>query len=809
MDAILRDVRYALRTLRRNPVFTLVALVTIALGVGANTAIFSVVHAVLLRPLPFGQPDHLVQIWETRVERGWNRASPTEANFWDLQELNRTFEDIGAYRFGSANLTGFGFPQRLRTGFVTAGFFRILRVQPVLGRTFAPGEGEPGEENRLVLLSNELWRTQFGSDPAIVGQSLTLDGETFEVVGVLPAGEPWLNFSDIYAPLVRDPEPDRVNLELAVVGRLARGVSFEAGLADLESVARRLEEQYPEENAGMGINMAPASEWIASETLRRALWVLLGAVGFLLLIACVNLANLLIAKGTARQRESAVRTALGASNRRLARQMLTESLLLGLVGAGLGLLLAVWSIDLVRSFNPAGLPRLEHVGVNVSVLGFTIVVGVLAGMMSGLIPAFQAPRVNIVTALREGDRGVAGSRGQKRLRSALVAAEVALSLMLLVGAGLLIRSFIELQSVERGFRSENRLVAAVNVPASYDGQLTNDFLQRFLARVKAVPQVRSAAAVSTRPISGGNTSLAIVPAGQPEDLGESVPSATWRLVTGEYFRVMGIPLLKGRAFTERDLIDWEDPASTRPRVVISQSLSELLSPGEDPIGRMVILWQGQGDLAAEVVGVVGNMRERGLDTDPTRAVYIPYYGANWSPINIIVHTASDPPTAVVSTLRSILADLDPDLPLSNVQSMDEIVSGSVAERRFNMAMLAIFAGVALLLALAGIYGVQSYSVARRTSEIGVRVALGASRDNVMGLVIRQGIRPAAFGIVLGLLGAFLLSRLLSSLLFGIAPSDPGTYVGVTVLLGAAALLSCYLPARRALRIDPVTALREE
>jgi predicted permease len=808
MQTLLQDIRYGLRMLRKQPAFTAVAVITLALGIGANTAIFSVVHAVLLQPLPFGQPERLVQIWESRVERGWNRASFTEANFWDIRELNRSFEDIATFHGANVNLTGLEYPERLRAGQISAGFFRVLRVQPVLGRTFQPGEDEPEADSRLVLLGNDFWRRRFGGDSAIVGTSLTLDDEGYTVVGVLPAGEPWLNFADVYVPFVRDPEANRVSFEFAVIGRMMPGISMEAALSDLESVARGLEELYPEENAGMGITIAPASDWVADDDLRRALWVLFGAVGFLLMIACVNLANMLLARATARMRETAVRAALGAGRFRIIRQVLTESLVLGLIGAGLGLLLAVWGIDVLRALDPPGIPRVAEIGVNRWVLGFTLGIGLFTGVAAGLLPALNMPRTDFVSALREGDRSMVGNRAQKRLRGLLVAAEVALSLMLLVGAGLLVRSFSELSRVERGFQSENRLIAAVNLPGSYDGLRTRDFMVSFLARAHSIQQVQSAAAVSSRLIVGGNTGLGILAAGRPEDPDQDVPWATWRLATGEYFRTVGLPLLRGRTFTERDEIDWGDPFSRPLRVVISQRLGELLYPGEDPLGREVILWSGQGDLPAEVIGVVGNMRERGLDVDPTLAVYLPYYGSSFSPINFVFHTGSDP-TSIVPAVRSILAELDPSLPLSNIRTVDEVVGDSIAARRFNVLLLAIFAGVALLLALAGIYGVQSYSVARRTSEIGIRVAIGASPDRVLKQIVSQGMRPAIVGIVLGLAGALALSRVMASLLFGIAPQDPITYVVVAFLLAAAALISCYLPALRALRVDPVTALRQE
>lgn len=802
MGSIVQDIRYAFRALRKRPGFTAVALVTLALGIGANTAIFSVIQSVLLAPLPFEGPDRLVQVWESRVERGWTHAGMNPANFWDFREQNGSFEDLGALFYTSLNLTGIGYPERVNAGLISAGFFRILRVQPALGRTFLPGEDEPGASNMVVLLSNEYWQTRFAADSAIIGSSLTFDGQSYTVVGVLPAGEPWLDEREVFVPFVRNPDEDRVGFYLAVIGRLAPGVSIEAARADLTAVAGRLEEAYPEANEGIGVTIESAENaWLAGADLRRALWILLGAVGFLLLIACVNLANLLLANATGRIRETAVRAALGADRWRITRQVLTESLVLGFAGAAAGLLLAFWGVDLFKSLEPGGIPRADQVSINGWVLGFTAAVGLLTGVVSGIIPAIQLPRADFQAALRESSRGTSGSRAQNRLRGALVAAEVALSLMLLVGAGLLIRSFFEVLTVDRGFQSESRLVFAVNMPGSYDTGRRGEVRDQLLERLNAMPGVLSAA-VNSRPIAGGNPGMGIVPEGWQAEPGEITPWAGWRLVTRDYFRVMGVRLLSGRTFTERDVIG--EPWTA----VISERLAERLYPGEDPVGRQVLLWHGQGDLTAEVVGVVANQRERGLDSDPTLTVYLPYYGAGWSPMQFVVHTAGDP-TANVGTVRSMLAEIDPSLPISNIQTLDEIVGNSVAGRRFYMLMLAVFAGVAIVLALAGIYGVQSYSVSRRTSEIGVRVAMGATHEQVIRQIVRQGMQPAAIGIVLGLLAAFGVSRLLSSLLFGIASSDPLTYVGVAILLAGAALAACYVPALRALRIDPVSALREE
>ncbi len=805
MSTTVMDLKYALRGLLKTPGFTFVAVLTLALGIGANTAIFSVVQAVLLRPLPFAQPESLVRIFETRPERGWDRVSLSRPNFRDYREQNSTFEDLGAMTGMSMSLTGSGLPERVSGARISAGFFRLLRVEPTLGRTFTIGQDEPGNENDQVLLSNEFWRTRFASDSGIVGQSLTLNDNSYTVVGVLPPGRPWLDAAQVFVPLVRNPEADRENFILGVIGRLAAGASTETARADLEAVSQGLQQIHPSlaEHGQIGFVLQPASEWIAGDQLRRALWVLLGAVGFLLLIASVNLANLLLARATTRQRETAVRAALGAGRGRLIRQSLVESLLLGVIGAGAGLLLARGAISLLRALDPGDIPRLADVGLNAWVLGFTLAVGLLAGILSGLAPAFQVPYAGLIGALREGGRSMAGGRAQRRLRSVLVGAEVALSLMLLVGAGLLIRSFNELLRVDRGFQSENRLFFTATLSPSYaDGTRTSDFINQLLARINSMPQVRTSAAVNARPITGPNVGMGVLAAGQDVTSTEAVPWASWRLITEDYFRAVGLPQLRGRTFTKLDEIGspW--------RAIISERLAEMLWPNEDAVGQQAVLWAGQNDFPAEVVGVVGNMRERGLEAEPTLAVYLPYYGAGWSSVNFVVHATGDP-LPLVRTMRSMLAELDPNVPLSDVESIEALVGDSMATRQFHMVLLMVFSGLALVLALAGIYGVQSYSVARRTSEIGIRVALGATGGNVIRQIAGQGMMPTLVGIVVGSIGALALSRFLSSLLFGIAATDITTYVGVALLVAVTGLVSCYVPARRAMRVDPAEALREE
>ena len=802
MNIALLDFRQAIRNMRKNLGSTLLAVLMLAVGIGATTAIFSVFYSVLLQPLPFPEPARLVNLWESRTANQWNQATFTEANFWDVQARNRTFEGIASYHSLTANLISSGEPEQIVGGSISAGFFHVLGVKVVAGRDFLPEEDQPGHDNNVMLLGNKFCKTHFNGDPQIVGKTVRLNDKSYTVVGVLPPGEPWLDAADVFVPFVRRANPDRDSFEFQVIGRLKDGVSLQAAQTDLRAVASSLANDFPKEDKGMGIVLTSSDTWLADGDLRTKLWVLLGAVGFLLLIACVNLANLLLAKATGRTREIAVRVALGARRARIFRMVLTESLVLGFTGAIFGVFLAMAALAAIKNANPGGIPRIDEVGINPWVLAFTLLAAVFTGILSGLVPAFQAPYKQIVAGLREGERSQAGSRAQKRLRSVLVAAEVALSLMLLVGAGLLIRSFDRLLRVDRGFQSENRLLVAVNIPRSYK-ERADGLINAYLDRVSTLPGVESVAAMTSRPIVGWDPGMGIAAAERPDgDSSGHFPWAGWRLVSGEYFHTMGIPLLKGRTFNQHDQMGkpW--------RVMVSKRLADTLWPGEDPVGRQALLWKGQEGSPAEVIGVVGNQRERGLDADPTLTVYIPSYGSGAGEVQFAIHTAGNP-ASLTNSLRSILKELDPNLPLSKIQTLDEVVSQSVAPRRFNMFLITIFAAVALLLALVGVYGVLAYSVGRRTAEIGLRIALGATPRSVLTLIVGQGMRPIMVGIAIGMAGAVGLSHFVSSLLFNVKPVDPLTYGAVALLVAVAALLSCYVPALRALRVDPVAALRQE
>jgi putative ABC transport system permease protein len=797
------DLRGSLRVMRAQPIMSLAIVLMLAVGVGATTAIFSVVYGVLLKPLPFPDADRLVQVSGTLPSRGWTRITLTEANFWDLHDQNSTLESFGMLGFGSFTLTGLDAPERISAGRVTTGFFRSLGVRPVAGRLFEPGEDQPGRGEALAMLSHRFWIRRFAADTGVVGRSISLDGRLYTVVGVLPPGSPWLDAGDAFVPFLRRANPNRGSFEYTGVARVKAGVSIDAAAADLSAIAKRLEAAYPAVNTGLGVIIQGSRSWIANDQLRRTLLVLLGAVVLLLFIACINVTNLLLVRASGRAREYAVRTALGATRADLVRERLTDSLLYSVVGATAGWFLASWMLRTLQALRPAGIPRLADVTLNGWVLAFAIGASLLVGLITGLIPAMRTPIANVVSALRQGGRGSAGDRSQSRMRQLFVATQVALALVLLVGAGLLVRSLLGVLAVDRGFQSENRLLLTVSVPSSYGAARLEQTNQLLIDRIAALPDVASVAAVSGRPLSPGSTGLGLAAADKPDIPGAPVPWATWRVITPDYFKAMGLPLLAGREFTPQDVI-------AKPwRAVISKRTADLLWPGENPIGKSAILWKGQSNRATEIIGVVGDMRERGLENDPTLAVYFPAGGAmDATTLQLVVHTKATPGGAI-PPLRAAISAVDPSLPVSNIRTLDEIVMDSVATRRITMWLLIAFAALALMLALAGVYGVLAYSISSRTSEIGVRLALGAGHGRVLRAMIVQGMMPVLAGGAVGLVIAIAASRLMQTMLFEIRPHDPITYATVLLAVGAVAGLACYLPARRVLRLDPSIALRTE
>lgn len=811
LGALWTELRQSVRGLRRNPGLSMVVVGVLTLGMGASTVVFSIFQSALLKPLPFRDSERVVQLTETRLQRGVGQADFSEANFWDVRAQNRSFEEVASHHYDEENLIGDGPAEKVTMGAVTAGFFRTLGVSPVLGRDFTYEE-EHGPANQgwngqgVAILGNRFWRSRFGADASVLGKKLQLNSRPYTVVGVLPPGEPWID-EQVYVPFGQRPGADRSSWEFDVIGRLKRGVSLEAARSDLQRIAGTLGHDYPKDDKGIGFRLDPSSTWIASDTARRALWVLLGAVVFLLLIACLNIANLLLARGMTRQREIAVRTALGAGRAQLIRFVMLEALLLSGCGAALGTAAAYGVLHALRTLEIHDIPRLTEVGLNPWVLGFAVAIALLAGLLSGLAPALQAPVSGIAAALREGDRQT-GSRGQGRLRAVLVTGEVALSFLLLVGAGLLIRSFARLTTVDPGFQTENRLLFSVNMPGSYwVTGVGKQFLDRFFERLAAEPDVIAAGAVSHRPVDGGNPGMGIDASSSPAN--QRPPWAGWRIVSPGYFRAVGLPLLRGRGFDEGDKPVWAVRGQPVPlrHVVISNHLAKRLFPNNDAVGKHVSLWKGQSNLDAEVVGVVGDSRERGPASGPTSTVYLPY-GAQALTTEFVVHTRSHP-LALAASVRSIVASLDPNLPVADMRSFEEVMQRSVAPQRFDAILLGVFSGLALLLATIGMYGVLSYSMSRRTSEIGLRMALGASRASILRLTLGQGLRPALLGIAMGAGGAWWLSRYMTSLLFRVKPFDALTYAAVVALLVVTAVIACYLPCRRAIRTDPAAALRLE
>ena len=806
MDHLRQDLLYALRRLVKAPAFTVVAVVTLALGIGANTAIFSVVNGVLLKPLPYPESERLVGVYHTANGR---RAVMSGPNFTDVARTATSFENAAAISTGRMILTGQGEPIRIPVANVSASLFNVLRVRPILGRTFNADENTPGRTS-IVVLSYGLWQQRFGGDPDVVGRRIQLDGVSREVVGVMPQGFSYPADRQAWLPVEYDQNfvtRQRGAWYLDVVARLKPGVTTEQSATEVETIGRNLAREYPDADAEIGMTTYPLREAMVGD-IRRAVFVLLGAVGFVLLIACANVANLLLARAAAREPEMAVRTALGAGRGRLVRQLLTESIILALVGAAFGLLLAVWGVEFLTSLKPQGIPRLDNIRIDGAVVLFTMAIAVVTGVLFGVAPAFTATR-GLTASLKEGGRGAVTARGGARLRGALVVAELALAVMLLAGAGLLMRSFIKLQAVDPGFRPEQALTFELTLPeARYkeDPQIIS-FFDRLLPRLRALPGVRAAAAVMGLPLSGMDFVISFEVEGRPPVPPSQRPAMQVRVATPDYFSTIGIPLKRGRGFSD------DDRQGTTPVVLITETAARMFFPNEDPIGKTIKLGWGRGGGArrragGEVVGIVGDVKEAGLDEPNPPHIYMPLRQWPVGFMSIVVKTATAPPTLADAARTEVYA-VDPNLPVSNVRTLDEIVARSISQPRFYMLLLAIFAGVALALAAIGIFGVLSYAVAQRTREIGIRMALGAQQHTVIGLVVREAMLLVAFGVASGTIAALVLSRTMTKMLFSVAPTDPATFAIVAAGLLAVALLASYLPARRATRVDPVVALRTE
>jgi putative ABC transport system permease protein len=810
-ELIAADVRYAFRTLRRNPGFAIVVLLTLALGIGANAAIFSVVNGVLLRPLPYRESDRLMIIWGDLRRPGLNDIPASAGEYVDYRDRGRLFEQVAAYDTVGFNLTGGGEPERVEGAVVTTTFFSLLGASAQVGRTFVPAEDQPGRDD-VVLLSHALWTRRFNANPAVVGQTIPVDGRPAQVVGVMPAA---FQFPDrtieIWKPFLLDADAvsdnNRGSHGYTALARLKAGVSRQQAQTDLNAVTATFKLDHPGNyRNGFGATLRPLQEEIVGDT-GRPLLVLLGAVAVVLLIACANVANLLLARAASRRKEIALRTALGASRGRLVRQLITESVLVSVIGGVIGLGLAAWGVDLLIASAPDSIPRLHEVGVDSRVAAFTALVSLATGLMFGLVPALRASRAPLNDALKEGGRGSGGSVHGFAGR-ALVVSEVALSLILLIAAGLLIHSFTRLQDVAPGFDTSRLLTFRLSLPESRYAtfQKGQAFFDELFASLRRNPDVHAAAAINAMPFSGSGGSRTFHVEGREEKRPEDQPEEQLRIVTDGYFAAMGIPIVAGREFTERDSLD-------RPRVaVVNDALARKHWPHESPIGRRVS-FSTQDAQWYEIVGVAGNIKHRALEAADRPELYVPYRQpvfSGWTvrPMYVFVRTSGDPARSQ-STVRREIARQDRDQPISDVRTMDERIGRSLSSRRFNMLLIALLAGLALTLAAVGIYGIVAYSVTERTHEIGVRVALGAQRRDVLTMVVGQGMAMVATGTAIGVAAAAALARLMSSLLFGVSALDPATFVAIPTLLIGVALAACYIPARRAMRVDPLQTLRSE
>lgn len=801
METLIRDIRYGVRSLVKRPGFTAIALIALALGIGANTAIFTLVNAVLLKPLPFAEPDRLVWMFGN-IRNGSNRASVAPLDYLDYRQQNSSFEQFAAQVSFPAgiNLTGNGEPERLKAGAVTGNYFQALGVQAALGRTFLLENEKPGND-QVTVISNALWQKRFAGDPGIVKKTITLDGKPFQVLGVMPPTFSLPQSAEIWVPLNFDSSPGMKQRKahfLRPIGKLKAGVTLAQAQADLDVVAQRLEQQYPDTNKGWNLRLVSLREQLVGNT-RPTLFILFGAVGFVLLIACANVANLLLVRAAGRQKEIALRTALGAGRFRIIRQMITESVLLALVGGAAGALLAMWGVELLVSMSAGSIPSTAHVKIDATVLGFTLLISLLTGVLFGLAPALRTMKVNLIDSLKEGGRGGSEGARRNRTRSALVVMECAVAVVLLIGAGLLIRSLIRLQNVSPGFEAQNVLTMRIELPRDkYDGpEKPANFFAEFENRLAGLPGVESVGLVSELPLSGQPNDMPYTVEGRPPTSPNQSYDDDFRRVNRHYFEALKIPFLRGRNFTDQEV------RQGAKVLIISELLARQTFPDEEPIGKRLVM--SFGNQAFEIIGIVGDIRHRELESEPRAAMYMPVYERA---MNVVVRTKGEP-GALSAAVRKEVQGLDPDQPVADLKTMEQWLDTAVAAPRYRTGLIALFALVALILASTGIYGVMSYSVTQRTHEIGVRMALGARRFDVLQLVVRQGMGLVIAGVVIGLLTAIGVTRLMSSLLFGVTAKDPLTFVAVAAVLTIVAFIACYLPARRATKVDPLEALRYE
>jgi putative ABC transport system permease protein len=804
METLLQDVRYGLRMLRKSPGFTFIAVAALALGIASTTAIFSVVDTVLLHPLPYPDAKGILSVSESDRTTGEVGGAPSPANYLDWQAQNHVFAYMAASRGWPVNLTGGERAERVRGTMTSPDFFPLFGVRPLLGRALLPDDSQPGNDH-VVVLGSGLWKRRFGSDRSLVGRNITINGEPYTVVGVMPASFTPDNYGELWLPSRwgvpahplapdQDPRAARDKHYMEAWARLKPGVNLHQAREELSTIAARLEKQYPKDNKEVGVGLIGMQDNLVSD-IRPTLLLLLVAVVFVLLIGCANVANLLLARATGRTREVSIRVALGASRFRVIRQLLTESILLALMGGVVGVVLAAWAVPTLLAMSPPDIRDFATIGVNSDVLGFSILVSVLSGILFGLAPALHASRGNLNEYLKEGERGSTGSHG--KTRSVLVVAEVGLSLILLAGSGLLVKSFVRLMRVDPGFDTSRLLVFNVGLPPSTTPPQQDDFYRQVVDRLQALPGVRSAGAVSRLPLAGGNSSRGFELPGSTKGYNADI-----RVSTPSYFRTMGIPLLKGRGLTE------QDAHSSVEVAVINEALAHDVFPGQDPVGKYIVNFGPLKD-KIQIVGVVGNVRHVGLDTAPHSEIYLSFGQAHWPSTFMVVRSQTSDPLALTLAAQNAVAGVNKDIPLANLRTMEDVVAESVRPRRFAMLLLSVFSGLAMLLAAIGLYGVMSYTVSQRTREIGIRMALGAQKEDVLNLVVGQGMRLVGLGVVLGLVASIALTRLMATLLFGVSAHDPITFGAVAVLLASVAMLANYVPAQRATKVDPMVALRYE
>lgn len=807
METLLQDFRFGARTLRQSPGFTLVAVIALALGIGANTAIFSVINSVLVRPLPFANPDRLVMVWESVPQQNSFREAAAAANFLDWKDQNTSFEQIAAYREDNFNITGTEKPEQVPGCRVNPSLFQVLGVQPLMGHTFQDDE----QDLQSVVISKGLWERLFASDANIIGRKIVVNGEPLTITAVMPAG---FDFPEGISLWVRarykvpehpltpnsDLSTDRARQYMNVIALLKPGITIKQAQLDMDAICSRLEQQYPNSNMGRSVSLVSLHEEEVG-AVRPILMVLFAAVGFVLLIVCANVANLLMVRAATRQKEIAIRIALGASRRRIAQQLLTESLMLALAGGGAGLLVALWGISPLVALIPADIHGLQNIGVDARVLGFVMTISLVTGVIFGLLPAMQASKVDLNESLKDSSRGSTEGRRGAALRSALIVSEIALSLVLLIGAGLMLKSFMRLQQVDLGFATGNLLTMRLTLPQTKYPEKRDQtrFFQQVIQRVQAAPGVESAAAISRLPLTPGNSSRSFTIEGRAVANTQNPPSADYRVISPDYFHTMGIPILKGRAFTELD------NAEAAASVIINETAARRYWPDEEPIGKRL---QIESNEWIEIIGVVGDVKHMGQDSKTNPEVYMSYLKRPW-PVMTIVARSPQNTTALGETLREAVMAVDRDQPVYEIKTVEQLVSRSVARRRSNMLLLGIFAVVAMVIAAVGIYGVMSYSITQRKHEIGIRIALGASRRDILKMVLGYGLTLALIGVAAGAVAALMLTRLIESLLFGVSATDPATFALISAILVGVALGACFVPARRATKVDPMIALRDE